>query len=43
MSELISFDKDESHHHVHHGGVKLKADVGREMNYKESSLLPNQT
>ena len=29
MPELVDLDEDKYHHDVHHGGVKLKADVAR--------------
>ena len=27
MPELVDLDKDKDHHDVHHGGVKLQADI----------------
>jgi hypothetical protein len=29
MAQLVDLDKRQNHHHVHHRGVKLEADIGR--------------
>ena len=29
MPELVDLDEDKDHHDVHHGGVKLQADIAR--------------